>query len=72
MAIHQCAFFCNNPHLVHERAIRLIAKYLASTSTHVDLTNGNCRLTKNSVVFKPSIEKGIECYVDAEFSGVWP
>ena len=22
MVIHQCAHFCNNPHLVHERAVR--------------------------------------------------
>ena len=37
MAVHQCARFYNNPHLVHERAVRLITKYFASTSTYVDL-----------------------------------
>ena len=37
MSIHQCAHFGNNPHLVHERAVRRIAKHLASTSTYVNL-----------------------------------
>eukprot|EP00957_Ditylum_brightwellii_P026657 2016461-Ditylum_brightwellii.AAC.1 len=29
---HQCAWFCNDPKLYHERAIRKIAKYLSVTS----------------------------------------
>ena len=38
---HQCERFCNNLHLVHKHAVRLIEKYLASTSTYVDFTYGN-------------------------------
>ena len=71
MAVHQCACFCNNLRLVHERAIRKISKYLASTSTYVDLPDGNFWLSAWGVVYKPYIERGIECYVDAKFSDGW-
>ena len=64
MAIHQCACFCNNPRLVHEHAVRIIANYLASTSTYVDFSDGNRQLTTRDVVYKPNIKKVIECYVD--------
>ena len=71
MAVHQCVQFCNNPRPVHKLSVRLIAKYLASTSTYVDLPYGNRRLTTRGVVYNPNIEKGIDCYVDAEFSSGW-
>ena len=35
------------------------------------LPDGNRRLTTRGVVYKPDIEKGIESYVDADFSGGW-
>ena len=41
MSVHQCARFFNNPRLVHEISVRCIAKYLASTSTYVDLPSLN-------------------------------
>ena len=44
MVVHQCVQFFNNLCLVHERVIRLITKYLVSTSTYVDLPYGNLRL----------------------------
>ena len=71
MALHQCARFCNNPHIVHERAVRHVVKYLASTSTYVDLTDGNRQLNTCGVVYRTDVEKGTECYVDSDFAGGW-
>ena len=65
-----CTFF-NNPHLVHKCSVRHITKYLASTSTYVDLPDGNIRLTIRGVFYRSDIEKFIKCYVDANFSGGW-
>ena len=58
MASHQCARFNNNPKLSHERSIRRIAKYLVGTQN-------------KGIVFKPDLSRGIECFVDADFSGNW-
>ena len=52
-------------------AIRRITKYLASTYTHVDLTDRNLRLTTRKLVYRNDIEKGIDCYIDAEFEREW-
>ena len=56
---------------MHKRDIRLIAKYLASTSTYVNFPDGNQRFTTPGVVYKPCIGKHIECYAYAYFSGGW-
>ena len=37
----------------------------------MDLPYGNWRLTTCGVVYRTDIEKGIECYADAQFSGGW-
>ena len=58
MAVHQCARFSINPMLSHERAIKRIGRYL--------LGNKN-----RGIVFKPDSQKGLECYVDADFAGGW-
>ena len=71
MAAHQCAQFCNNLHLVHERAIRRIANYLASKYTYVDLPDENWWLSTYSVVYSPDKEKVVDWNVDADFSGGW-
>ena len=71
MAVHQCARFCNNPSLVHESAVRKIAKYHTSTSTYVDLPDGNIWLTTQRIFYNPDIGKGIKCYVDTNFSSGW-
>ena len=71
MAVHQCAQFCNNLRLVHGCAVRRIAKYLASTSTYADLPDVNQQLSPCGVVYNPNKEKGIDCYVDADFSSGW-
>ena len=65
--IHQCACFCNNPHLAHKLSVQRIENYLVRTSTYVDLPYVNLRLTTHGVFYRTNIEKFIECYVDADF-----
>ena len=71
MAVKQCEHFCNNLRLVQERTIIHITTYLASTSTYVDLPNKSQLLTTNGIVYRSHIEKCIECYLDADFTGGW-
>ena len=56
---------------MHERAIRRIANYLTSTSTYMDLPDGNRRLFTHGIVYRTNKEKYTECYVDYDFSGEW-
>ena len=58
MAVHQCARFCNDPRLAHERAVMKIGKYLLATKDR-------------GIKFTPDSSKGIECYADADFAGAW-
>eukprot|EP00957_Ditylum_brightwellii_P179433 13669163-Ditylum_brightwellii.AAC.1 len=58
MATHQCAQFCNNPKLSHERAVRQIMKYLSVTSDR-------------GFIYKTDPSLGIQCYVDADFASGW-
>jgi len=58
MATHQCARYNNDPKLTHERAIRRIGKYLLGTQN-------------KGIIFSPNPKQGLECFVDADFSGNW-
>ena len=58
MAVHQCARFSQDPKLSHERAVKRIGRYMLGTKTR-------------GIVFKPNCEKGLECYVDADYAGGW-
>eukprot|EP00957_Ditylum_brightwellii_P016682 1254381-Ditylum_brightwellii.AAC.1 len=58
MPVHQCARFCNDPKLFHERAVISIAKYLSVTSNR-------------GLIYKPIASLGIQCYVGADFAGSW-
>ena len=58
MATHQCARFCEDPKAIHEVGVRHIGKYLLSTKDR-------------GMVFKFNKNKGLECFVDAEFAGGW-
>ena len=58
MAVHQCARFSIKPMLSHERAVRRIGRYLLGNKD-------------KGIIFKPNMEKGLECYVDADFAGGW-
>ena len=57
-AVHQCARFCNDPKLSHEKAVKRICRYLKGTQDH-------------GLRFKPDPTKGFECYVDADWAGNW-
>ena len=57
-AVHQAARFCIDPRLSHERAIHRIGKYLKGTED-------------KGITFKPDPNKGLECFVDADFAGGW-
>ena len=56
IAVHQCALFSNDPRTTHERAFIRIGKYLLGTKDR-------------GVKFTPDINRGTECYVDADFAG---
>ena len=58
MAVHQCARFCNDPKLSHEKAVKQIARYLL-------------RDPQRGIVYEPDPARGIECFVDADFAGGW-
>ena len=56
MTTHQWARFNNDPHLSHERAVKLIIRYL--------LDNRN-----KGMIYIPDTLRGLECYIDADFVG---
>ena len=58
MATHQCAGFSLCPKLFHERAVKRICKYLLDTND-------------KGIIFQLDPTKGLECHVNAEFSGGW-
>ena len=55
---HQCARFAERPKECHAKAIRWLARYLKGTKDR-------------GLIIKPQPNKGIEVYVDADFSGNW-
>ena len=58
MSVHQTDRFCNNPMLLHKKAIKRLDRYLSHTR-------------KEGIVYNPDTSKGLECYIDADFSGGW-
>ena len=58
MATYQVARFCIAPKLSHERAVNRIGRYLKATKD-------------KEIIFTPDGDKGLECYVDANFAGGW-
>ena len=58
MAVHQTARFCNNPMLLHEKAIKQLGIYMYHTK-------------REGIGYNPDITKGLEFYVDAYFAGGW-
>ncbi len=57
-AVHQCARFTQNPSHKHELAVKWIVRYLKGTRD-------------KGIILKPSDTHAIDCYVDADFAGVW-
>ncbi|MEY3108605.1 MAG: hypothetical protein RL730_956, partial [Actinomycetota bacterium] len=58
MSVHQCARFNANPKLCHEKAVKRIARYLLGTMD-------------KGLKYSPDPNRGLECYVDADFAGGW-
>ena len=56
MATHQASRFYINPKFAHEKAIHRIGRYLKETKD-------------KRIIFKPTNNKVLECYVDADVSG---
>jgi len=58
LAVNKVSRFCNNPKRSHERAIKRIFRYLRGTRT-------------NGIIINPTSPQLLDCYVDADFCGVW-
>ena len=56
--VHQCARFSHSPKASHGVALKQICKYLQGTKD-------------KGIVLKPSIIMKLDCYVDANFAGLW-
>jgi hypothetical protein len=58
MAVHQCARFSSNPKRSHETALKRIGRYLIGT-------------TNRGLIIRPTKNLKIDCYVDADFAGLF-
>ena len=54
-----------------QRGAIFTEKYLSSMSTYIDLPDGIQWMSTRGVVYKLDKERGIKCYIDADFSGGW-
>ena len=57
-AVHQCARFSTNPKRSHEVAVKRIGRYLLGTKDE-------------GIIFNPSNTSYQDCYVDADFAGMY-
>ena len=57
-AVHQCARFTHNTKASHEEAVLRICQYLKGT-------------INDGMIFKPCKDSTVDCYVDADFAGLW-
>jgi hypothetical protein len=57
-AVHQCARFSHAPKQSHALAVKSIGRYLLRTPTE-------------GLILQPSGDLAIDCYVDADFAGLW-
>jgi hypothetical protein len=57
-SLRQCAPFTHCPQATHEDAVKHICRYLQGVKD-------------NDLMFKPSNDLQLDCYVDADFSGLW-
>ena len=58
MATNQCARFNNDTHLSQEIAVNRIGRYPLDTRD-------------KGMIYRPDTSRGLECYVDTDFSGGW-
>lgn len=57
-AVHQCARFSHAPKQSHAAAVKTIGRYLLRTRDQ-------------GLILKPTGDLAIDCYVDADFAGLW-
>lgn len=57
-AVHQCARFTHAPKQSHAKAIKRIIRYLKGTADR-------------GLIMRPTKELKIDCFVDADFAGLW-
>ena len=57
-ATHSAAIFSANPESSHYKGVKRIIKYLKGTK-------------ENGLIMYPKNDKGLECFVDADFAGGW-
>ena len=57
-ATHQCARFSHTPKASHTNAMKWICKYLKGTRD-------------KGIIFDPDPDLKLDCYVDADFAGLW-
>ena len=57
-AVHQAARFTHNPKHSHAQAVKRIVRYLIQTR-------------ERGTIFKPDLSQGLDCYVDADFAGLY-
>ena len=57
-ATHSAAIFSANPKSSHDKGVKRIIKYLKGTE-------------ENGLIIYPRNNKGLECFVDADFAGGW-
>jgi hypothetical protein len=57
-AVHQCARFTHCPRRSHEEAVKHICRYLQGAKDE-------------GLRFKPTDDLQLDCYVDADFAGLW-
>ena len=57
-AVHQCAKFCQDPKLLHEKAIKYKGRYLYKTKD-------------KGIILKPEKNGQLDAYVDSDFAGRW-
>jgi hypothetical protein len=57
-AVHQVARFTHCPRKSHAQAIKRIIRYLIGTK-------------EQGTIFNPDLSEGLNCYVDADFAGLW-
>ena len=57
-AVHQCARFTHSPRQSHGTAVKRIVRYLHGTKD-------------KGLIFTPTDELVVDCYVDADFAGLW-
>jgi len=58
-AVSQCARYTHRTRRLHEKALERIGQYLKKTADE-------------GLILHPSLEFDLECYVDADFAGLWP